>query len=473
MRGVLLFLTAAMCLSCSTFRKKPEGEVSSSVNVTPSVKAALDSTYFVTGNWPDPEWWKEYGDEQLDYIIDVALKESPTIVGAHRKVMAATASAKSTASAFYPKMYAHFQELYAHLSDESLFRIPPSTVSAVINQIDLGLFVNYEFDFWGKNAAKYRAALGAAYAKKAEAALTQITLATTITSAYIHLQFLQDRKDKIIEAYDATKEIFDLRQLRMANGLDDQFNLDDVEENVLALEQMLIAVEASINITTMQLKVLMGRSPDDEFTFKKPAMKDISHFPIPNKLSLDLLARRADLMASLWNVQAKMHLTKAARAAYFPSINLAAYGGIESLAWHTLFSAKSLTGFLFPSINLPLFTGFKLGADLEKSHQDFSVAVYEYNEKVLQAAQEVTSNLTMLRSDYEKRGVRLRHVEKKRSQYKLEDLRYETGVAKKLDVLQRKIALIEDTLTLLDVEEEYYHGMVDLVKALGGGYGRE
>lgn len=473
MRRIGFLLTLACLLSCSTFRKKPEGEVCSSVDVSPSVLAALENTFFVSGNWPDPDWWKEYGDDQLNYIVDVALKENPTIAAAYRRVQSASAGAKGVASVFYPKLYAHFQELYAHLSDESLFRIPPSTLQAVINQIDLGFFVNYEFDFWGKNAAKYRAALGQAYAKKAEQSLTQITLVTSIVNAYGHLHYLQDRKQKLVEAYDATRELYDLHALRKANGLDDQFNIDSIEENVLALEQMLIALDASIDTAGMQIKVLMGRSPDDPFTLKRPAIKEVSHFPIPNKLSLDLLARRADLMAALWNVRAKEHLIHSAKAAYFPSVNLAAYGGLESLSWNKLFDAKSLTGFLFPSINLPFFTGFKLGADLDKAHQDFSVAVYEYNEKVLQAAQEVTVGLTALRADCDKRALRLTHVEKKRSQYQLEDLRYETGVAKKLDVLQRKIALLEDTLSLIDIEEDYFHSMIDLVKALGGGYGRE
>lgn len=473
MRGVLFFLILTVLISCSSLRKKPEGEVYSSVEVSPSIKAALDTSYFVSGHWPDPEWWKEYGDEQLNYIIDVALKESPTIASAYKKVQSATAEAKGVASAFYPKLYAYFQEIYAHLSDDSLFRVPPSTLQAVINQIDIGLFVNYEFDFWGKNASKYRAALGEAYSKKAEQSLAQITLATSMVNTYIHYQYLLERKKNIIEAYDATKEMYDLRLLRKANGLDDQFSLDGIEEHVLTLEQMVVAIDASIAVTEMQIKVLMGRSPDNEFILKQPTIKDIAHFPVPNKVSLDLLVRRADLMAALWNVRAKAHLIGAAKAAFFPNVNLAAYSGLESLSWGKLFDIKSWMGFLFPSINLPLFTGFKLNADLDKSHQEYSVAVYEYNERVLQAAQQVTSGLTMLRAENDKRNLQIQHVKKKQSQFQLEDLRYETGVAKKLDVLQRKIALLEDTLSLIDVEEEYFHSMVDLVRALGGGYGRE
>ncbi len=457
--------------SCSAFRRQPNDVALSEVNVSTSSAAALDTSFFVSGEWPKETWWTEFGDAQLNYVIDVALSDNPTLSSAYHRALSATSQARSVASKLFPKLGAHFQELYAHLSDESLFRIPPSTLQAVINQVDLGLFFDYELDFWGKNTEKYRAALGDACAKKAQEAGAKISLISTITRTYFRYAFLFERKKLLESVYAVSKEIVDLHTLRKAHGLDDQFNVNRAESSLLEIEKVISGIDASLATTIMQLKVLMGRSPDDQFVFQSPTIKDVSHFPIPNKLSIDLLVRRSDIAASLWNVRSKQHLIKSSKAAYFPSVNLAAYGGLEALSWGKLFSPSSLTGFLFPSLNLPLFQGFQLEANLNKAHEEYSVAVYEYNEKILHAANEVTSSLRMLRADMEERSYQAQHTEKKKEDVQLEELRFETGVSKRLDVLQRKIALLEDTLTLVDVEEQYFQELVNLVYALGGGYG--
>lgn len=473
MRGRDLIWAAVLLTSCSSFRKPADGETLESVNMFGSIENALAQTEFVEGNWPKWEWWERFGDEQLNYIVDVALKENPTMAKAYYTIQSASAHAKGTGASLLPRVGLWGQELYAHLSKESLFRAPPSTLDSTVNLVDIGGYFLYEFDFWGKNRSKYQAALGGLYATRAEAALSRLTITVALVKTYISYAQTLKRRRLLVEAQSYAKELFEFRKLRFANGLDSTFNEESALGDLLGLESLVTATEAKLSILGMQINVLMGRSPDDALDIAPPKLKQCEQFPVPTDLSLDLLARRPDLMAALWNVRAKAHIIGASKAAFFPSINLAAYGGLGSLGWSSLFKANSLTGFLLPSINLPLFTGFKLSADLDQAKAEYSIAVFEYNDKVLKAANDVTSGLRMLQATSVQKSLKTKHVDSKETSEQLEQEKYTAGISTKLAVLQRKIARIEDSLSYIDTEEEYLHNIVQLVRSLGGGYGSD
>ena len=110
----------------------------------------------------------------------------------------------------------------------------------------------------------------------------------------------------------------------------------------------------------------MGQGPDTHQTIM--GLREISFdktFILPENLSLDLIARRADITAAIWRVEAEANKVGAAKAAFYPNVNLLALAGFESLSWGDFTSLENFQGFLSPAIHLPIFKGGRLRANLK------------------------------------------------------------------------------------------------------------
>ena len=223
----------------------------------------------------------------------------------------------------------------------------------------MALNFEYEIDLFGKNRDKYRAALGEAKAKRAEMSESLLMLTTLLAETYFNYQMqlvqLQINRDLIL----ARKAYVELTLKRVQYGLDDQVALDQAEALLLSAEETVVNLKKEKGLSESQLKILMGLGPDDNRIFEEPTANFNDPFPIPENVPVDLLARRPDLMAQIWRVEASAHLIGAAKAAFFPNINLAAFIGLESLSWSKLFTADSFASSIVPAINLPIFTGGK------------------------------------------------------------------------------------------------------------------
>ena len=466
-----IVLVGLLLTGCTAFRKKPNTDLMQSVNLSPSAKKALDESTFIAGDWPDPNWWEQYGDPQLNEVVENALGGNPTLQTASETVKKAEALATKALSSLIPHFSGHWMNNYMHLSDHSLFRLPPSNAPSVLNQVDLGVSMNYEIDFFGKNQSKYKAAIGDYYSQMAANAMSNLKIAHATTIAYVRFTYLTLRVELYDEIIDSLMEVKDLTLLRKAHNLDSQFPLLQIEEGIKAAEKVRTLYQSQKDIAVMQLRVLMGMSPDAEFEMKRPRLVDVYNIALPNKLSIDLLARRPDVMAARWNAEARAADIGAAKAAYYPSVNLFSYGGLESLSYTDLFNVSSFMGMLLPSINLPIFTGFELEADLNKAHAEYSIAVYEYNGKVLEAANDVAKTLRLIQADKDKKDEQYQKTFFKKREEELMALRFENGISQKIDVLQKKIAYLQERAELLNDEQNYYEQVINLNRALGGGYG--
>lgn len=435
------------------------------VSITP-----VDTPDFTVGEWPAYNWWHMFEDPQLSQIMDEAITDNPDLKAAVLRVRAAQAEARKVRSSLLPKLNASFEDDYQHLSKDSLDRFPPSAVPAVINQINIALNFEYEIDLFGKNRNKYRAAMGEAKAQKAEMSQALLMITTMLAETYFNYQAnlneMQISKDLLV----ARIAYAELILKRVENGLDDQIALDTAEAELLSQDEKIANLEKEVALNVSQLKILMGLGPDDARTFEEPTADYNRPFPLPENIPANLLARRPDLMAQIWKVEAAAHLISASKAAFFPNINLAAFVGLESLSWSKLFSADSYAAALSPAINLPLFTGGKLTADLDEKYADYDAAVYDYNSLLLKATKEVSDQLKILQS-YNRQGALQNDVlEKMIHASDLTYARYDSGVDNYLAVLRSQIDVLNEGEKEITIQNDRHIAILNLIKSLGGGY---
>ncbi len=436
---------------------------------------ALSRPLFEEGAWPSEQWWEMLGDPQLNRLIERALQESPTLRKALAKVAAAEQTAKEERASLFPYLGADATENWEYFSKNGFIRsfypIPPGVqIPATTNQLDLSLNFNYELDFFGRNRKRAEASLDKARAERAEASEAILLLTTHIAQVYIELQMKWAQHALVEEKLAMRGAHWELTGLRRMEGLDPEHPFLGQERQVYALEQTLIALEKEIALDTHLLNVLVGQGPDAPLITEPFTVLFDQVIALPKELSTDLLARRPDLVAQSWRVESAAELIGAAKADFYPRVNLVAFAGLESLAFSKLLSISSKQGGLEPALHLPLFTGGQLTAKLKAQVALFNEATYEYNTLILHAAREVADSLVQLTATHDTLTYQRANLELASWQVELSEARYSQGVSSLLPLLDMQEELLQEGYLLYGYERDYLLSVLKLIKALGGGY---
>lgn len=469
-----LFLFLLFLGGCAALKKRENAPTASQdVNLNASYDQAVSSDDFTVGKWPIWNWWIEFGDDQLTSFINHALAGNPDLKAAVSRVRSSQEEAKKVRSSLFPKVDTSFSHNYEHLSKDSLDRIPPSTIPAVVNQTLLRLNFDYEIDLFGKNRETYLAAVGEARSRKAEMSQAYLMITASLTKAYFDYQAFLLRIEVQEEIVSSEKILFELTEKRALNSLDNQITLEAQRVSFLEAVESLVDLKKDLDLTKSEIKILMGLSPDDEVIFELPQAEFDRPFPIPEELPMNLIARRPDLMMQIWKVEAAAHLIGAARAAFFPNINLGAFVGLETITWSKLFSLDSFAAALAPAINLPLFTGWRLTAGLNQSFADYDSAVFDYNALVLKSAKDVSDGLKILEATNQQQRLQKQVVESFTKASDLTDSRFQNGVSDYLESLRMKVELLREVEREVDIQNDRHQAVLNLIRALGGGYYHE
>lgn len=466
---ILLFLC-----SCATFHKrKEEPKMIQAVELDSSIQEAVNSNGFVLGDWPSYQWWKMFDDQQLNCLMEQALKNNPSLKAAKSRVKASIAKAKATYSSLLFNIDGSLEDDYQHLSKGSLFRFPPSFIPAVVNQVTLALDFEWELDLWGKNRDAYKASLGEANATRADMSQSLLTITILLAETYFNLQANLHKKDVLQIVTDNYEQYSILIEKRYKNGLANQLDVERAQTQVYQQKQLLLETENQICLNQSQIKILLGQSADSDEKIDTPIGRFDSPFPIPKDLPLNLIARRPDLMMQIYKTEAAAYRIGVAKKAFYPNINLSAMAGLQTLSWGTLFSRENFAGTLSPAINLPIFTGGRLTANLEEKEAEFDEQVHYYNELVLKASKQVFDELKTLNSIDNQDLLQKKQVYNFQQIYDLSTHRLENGIVNRLDLILTHINLLQEEYNLITLQNKRNTSLLRLVKALGGGYGNE
>ena len=472
MRIFVFLIIFILCLaSCARIPKKDlQAKLYPAVSVERTADEALSSNDFEKGGWPDDHWWEMFDDPQLTLLVTRVLENNPTMGIAKMRAKKALDEAHVVRAALFPHLNSEAAVNWEHLSDDNLYRFPPSRIPSVIYQLTLGLALTYEFDIWGKNRHRYAAAIGEAKTALAESAMTRLQLSTSAAAGYFNLQTLIKKEKLLKDLIRSEKELLELSEKRFLSGLNNQINVDEARTRLFKVEETLIFNTELITLGKNFLRTLMGDSPDSEEGMIEPSASFDQKFPLPENLTLNLLARRPDITARVWQVEKTAHLIGAAKTLFYPDVTLTAMGGLESLAWNMFFTKNSLAGSLNPAIHLPIFVGGKLRANLDARVAEFEEAVYEYNHTLLVAAEEVANRISKVQSTTDRMRKQIEVVRSIGNVYDLMFARYKVGLDSRIGVLEKEIELLDEEIKKIELQGERLDQVAGLIKALGGGY---
>ncbi len=419
--------------------------------------------------WPRQRWWDEFGDAQLSRLVDEALASSPNMRAAQARIEKANAVAATAATARKPQTNTDIASSRQRFSENSIYPPPIAGHWAWQNQLQLNL--HYEFDFWGKNRAAYDSALGLSRAAQADAYAATLVLSTSVVRTYVQLQHAYERHDIAAATLQQRERLLDLARQRVSAGLDSQVELKQAETGIPTAREDLVQIDETMELARNQLAALLGRGPDRGLEITRPAVLAKNAVALPASLPADLIGRRADVAAQRWRVEAALQDTKSARAQFYPDLNLVAFAGLQSLGFSRWLDAGSRTFGVGPAVSLPFFEAGRLRANLAGRNADYDLAVEQYNQTLIDAVHDVADQLATLRSvaaQQKENAAELAHANAVNA---LAQERYRAGIASYVQVLSTESQVLAQKSAAADLSARELDVSLNLVRALGGGYG--
>ncbi|KRB35224.1 RND transporter, partial [Rhodanobacter sp. Root179] len=295
----------------------------------------------VRPGWPSAEWWRQYNDPQLDDLMSRAMQQSPDLALARSRVENAEQSAKLAAAQLGLSVNGSAQVSRTRMSDHGL--IPSKFLGfSWYNQADLGVQLEYDFDWWGKKRATMEAALDQARAAQAQRSAAALAIQYAVADTYFGWQADQARLQLADRLLATQQQFAHIADLRVKQGVDLPDEAQKARAQLAAVREMRVALDGSAKIRRVALASLLGVAPA-ELPELHASPLPVINGGVPADASLDLLARRPDIAASRWQVEAALKQTDAARAQFFPDFSIKALAGLSSIDMGKLLTAGSRT----------------------------------------------------------------------------------------------------------------------------------
>lgn len=467
----LFFITFFGCVSLS--KDEQTQNLQSPSSVQSSINKSVESGYFSMGEWPEKQWWAIFKSDQLNALVVEALASNPTLQSVESRVEFARQTAKVTRSRLFPLLFFDADETWQFLSHNGLYRAFNPKIPINANLVDLTLSFTYEFDFWGKNRNLYSAAIGRNKAEEAEREQADLLTSTAVAQAFFALKTNLVRKELYRQLFEVRRNYFTLQQELYDKALLSKLSPLFSNESVNEAEKLIFNIDQEIATDKHLINILVGRGPDSPLDIDAAFPPLARHISLPTNLSIDLLSRRPDLMAQIWRVEALAHEVGAAKADFYPNINLRAFTGLESVFYGLLFNSDSFQGGLQPALSLPIFTAGSIRANIRAKKALFDQAINEYNALLLRSAQEVADLLALAESIFKQQMSQEKIVRDAESRFDLTRLRHRSGLDDLLAVYLVQDEWIQKQLANITLLYNQYLATIKLIKSLGGGYQSE
>jgi NodT family efflux transporter outer membrane factor (OMF) lipoprotein len=450
-------------------------------NLGPLPKLSSPQTYAVAksfdapaADWPHEDWWTVYGDAQLDGLMAEALKSAPDLRIAEARVREAKGAAEQYGSYRLPQISAKGSADEARIAQT--IGLPPGFADVFPNGFHIlgqaSANITYDLDFFGRNKARLAAATSTAEAAKAERAAARLELSIAVADAYADFARFTADRDVAARSVQVRQDTAQLVANRVRNGLETRGESSQENAAVSAARAQVEALDLQILQARHEISALLGEGPDRGLRLQKPDRSSglLHPFGLPPTLSFNLIGRRPDIVAARLRAEAARQQIKAAKADFYPDINLAASALAVSLDDQNIFSHNVNLTRIGPAISLPIFTGGQLEGAYRGARANYDEAVANYDKTLANALKEVADAIAGERSVQAQLSDAKASLAADEDAYNVAKLRYQGGLSPYLNVLTAENAVLQERQTVTNLDAQSLTYDLALVHALGGGF---
>ena len=416
-------------------------------------------------SFADLPWWEIFHDETLTELVKTALANNYDLSAAVARVEQANQVAAQARSQYFPTLgystytsLGHNQFIYSPIN-------PPNGSQGFLLALAR---VSWEADLWGRvrrtNEAARAQYLGTEEARRG----VMLTLVGSVSQAYFELLGLRLQLDTAKESSQSFATTLTLVTQRVHEGIGNELQAARAESDLANASGSIPELERQIALKENQLSLLIGKNPGPIDT--KP--KYLGEVPpeVPAGLPSTLLERRPDVLAAEQAMRGANAQIGVAQAAYFPTIGLTTFFGKISSPLENLSLGRTNAWSIAANISGPVFTAGALTAQKRQAVASWEQTKAQYMQTALSAFRDVSDALITREKLDAIRTEQAKAVQFNEDAVRLMSMRLTNGQVGNLEVLESKQRLYSAQLALNQTEINRRLIIVQLYKALGGGW---
>jgi multidrug efflux system outer membrane protein len=419
----------------------------------------------------DLKWFEVFKDDKLQDLIRTALAQNYDLRTAVANVEAARANLGVTRSNQYPNVDASGDVRFTRQSRDGSLALPATFVqSQNRNWGEAGLnLLSFELDIWGRLRRATEAARANLLNAEENRKAVITTLVADVATGYFSLRELDYELDISQRTLGTRRESLRLIQSRQGGGIATLLDLRQGEQLVYTASETIPTLQQQIEQTENQISLLLARNPAGIVRGRGLTEQELPP-DVPNGLPSALLERRPDILAAEQSLVAANANIGVAKAAYFPQISLSGFLGGQSTQLSSLFSGPHSAWSFVPQVTQPIFTAGRLKSTVRLAEAQQRGALIQYEKTIQTAFTEVSNALIAHQRLRESRVQQEALVTALRDRTRLAYVRYQGGVDTLLNGLDADRDLFQAELTLSQLRLNELLSVVQLYKALGGGW---
>jgi NodT family efflux transporter outer membrane factor (OMF) lipoprotein len=416
------------------------------------------------------KWWELYGDAKLNELEEQVEPSNQTLKIAEANLRQARAAIRFNRAAEAPTIGTS-PSISAVRDSANQPYFPASEANNGTGDFTLPLDLSYEIDLWGRVRRTVTASREEAQASAADLETARLSLHAEVAIDYFEVRSADAQERLLNDTVRAYSEALDLTKNRFQGGAAPKSDVAQAQTQLDAARVQATDITVQRAQYEHALAILIG---------KPPAAFDLSPIPlnigpptmpsIPVVLPTQLLERRPDIAAAERRMAAANEQIGIARAAYFPTLNLAAVAGLEGSSLLNWFNWPSRFWAVGPGLSETLFDAGRRRATTESAKAGYDSGIANYRQTVLTSFQQVEDNVVALRVLQTESAQQHDTTEAAEEALRLFQNRYAGGVDTYLQVVTSQTTALANERNDIDIMRRQFEANVLLIKALGGGW---
>ncbi len=410
-------------------------------------------------------WWKDFGDEYLNGIVEEALKNNYDLAVAMERVSQARSSWGYARSDRYPSLSAQGEATRNKKN-------PKQGELDNYNNFSLSGILSFELDLWGRARDADRSAYATLLASKANRDTIRLSLIANVVESYFGVLTLNNQVQISQNTLLSREESYQYRKKEFEAGKISEIDMQQARSEMASVRAQLQSLLMERNAAQTALMILLGRDPQGIFNVALPMESQmLPKAPkVPVGLPSMLLEKRPDIEAAEQNLKAANFSIGVARAAYFPTISLTGLIGYASPELNELFSNSTSTWNYGGNFVSNVIDFGRTSSNVELTKSQYREMLLNYGQTLRQAFGEVRDSLYNHSMSFERLNSLNEQVEALRRTLVLAELRYREGYTNYLEVLTTQSNLFAAELTQQSANLENLSSVINIYKAFGGGW---
>jgi len=412
------------------------------------------------------KWWEIFGDPALSALEEQVNINNQNVLQAEVQFRQAVAAVRVARSALFPTVSTTPSATGQGTSSRVSSTGGRGNTATGIYQIPVS--ASYTMDVWGAIRRTVTASANTAQSLAAALENARLLYQSELAQDYFQLHGLDADHALLDETVKSYQEYLNLTKVRFAGGVASDSDVSEAETQLYTTQAQLVDVDVQRNQLEHAIAVLIGKPPKD-LDVPRAAIQ-VDPPVIPLGMPSTLLERRPDIADAERQAAAANQQIGIAKAAFFPTLTIAATAGVQSSNVLNLLTWPARFWTIGPQLAQVLFDAGKRTAQVAEAEASYEATAAAYRQSVLSAFQQVEDSLSTLRVLEQESAVTDQAIKSAKRSVDVTTAQYKGGTVNYLSVIQVQTIALADQRTAVDIKTRRMAASVLLIQSLGGGW---